>query len=48
MTGANTSSKQEADLSFVRRLFYVVAVGALVGAIWALSDILLLLFVAEG
>ena len=37
-------SEQDADLSFVRRLFYVVAVGALVGAIWVLSDILLLLF----
>ena len=29
---------------FVRRVFIVVAVGALVAAVWALSDILLLLF----
>ncbi len=44
MTGAGTPSKQEADISFVRRVFYVVAIAALVGAIYVLSDILLLLF----
>jgi predicted PurR-regulated permease PerM len=32
------------DRAFVRRLFIVVAVGALVAAVWALVDILLLLF----
>jgi len=32
------------DAAFVRRLFIVVAVGALVAALWALVDILLLLF----
>ena len=30
--------------AFVRRVFMVVAVGALIAAVWALSDILLLLF----
>jgi predicted PurR-regulated permease PerM len=33
-----------ADRAFVRRVFIVVAVGALVAGVWALSDILLLLF----
>jgi len=44
MTATNPSSERQADLTFVRRLFYVVAVAALVGSIYALSDVLLLLF----
>jgi predicted PurR-regulated permease PerM len=39
MAGPSTS-----DLAFVRRVFIVVGIGALVVAVWALSDILLLLF----
>ncbi len=44
MPGPSAASERSADLAFVRRLFIVVAVGALVAAVWALSDILLLLF----
>lgn len=33
-----------ADRDFVRRAFIIVAVGALIATVWALSDILLLLF----
>lgn len=43
MPNARTTS-EHSDLAFVRRVFIVVAVGVLVAAIWALSDILLLLF----
>jgi predicted PurR-regulated permease PerM len=35
---------RNADLAFVRRVFIVVAVGALVAAVWALADVILLLF----
>ena len=38
------ATPERSDLAFVRRVFIVVAVGVLVAAIWALSDILLLLF----
>jgi predicted PurR-regulated permease PerM len=38
------TSKGNADRDFVRRVFIVVAVGALVAAVWVLSDILLLVF----
>ena len=34
MTATNPSSEQQADLTFVRRLFYMVAVAALVGSIY--------------
>jgi predicted PurR-regulated permease PerM len=44
MTDQSIASQRKADLAFVRRAFIVVAVGALVAAVWALSDILLLLF----
>ena len=43
MPNARTPS-EHSDLVFVRRVFIVVAVGVLIAAIWALSDILLLLF----
>ena len=43
MPNARTTS-EHSDLAFVRRVFIVVAVGVLIAAIWALSDILLLLF----
>jgi hypothetical protein len=39
---ANRSSSDE--VTFVHKVFIVVAVCALVGTVWALSDILLLLF----
>jgi predicted PurR-regulated permease PerM len=38
------ASEKKADIAFVRRVFIVVAVGALVAAVWALADIILLLF----
>src|SRR5262249_57260715 len=38
------NTRRAADIAFLRRVFLVVAVGALVAAIWALSDIFLLLF----
>ena len=44
MPSPRTASEHKSDLTFVRRVFIVVAVGALVAAVWALSDILLLLF----
>ncbi len=44
MPNTRTTSEQSGDLAFVRRVFIVVAVGALIAAIWALSDVLLLLF----
>ena len=37
-------SEPHGDATFVRRFFIVVAIGALVAAIWALVDIILLLF----
>jgi predicted PurR-regulated permease PerM len=43
MPNTRTTS-EHSDLAFVRRVFIVVAVGVLVAAVWALSDILLLLF----
>jgi predicted PurR-regulated permease PerM len=43
MPNARTTS-EHSDLVFIRRVFIVVAVGVLIAAIWALSDILLLLF----
>ena len=43
MPNARTTS-EHSDLAFVRRVFIVVAIGALIAAVWALSDILLLLF----
>lgn len=43
MPNARTTPEHR-DLAFVRRVFIVVAIGVLVAAIWALSDILLLLF----
>ena len=43
MPNTRTTS-EHSDLAFVRRVFIVVAIGVLVAAIWALSDILLLLF----
>ena len=39
-----STSEHNGDLAFVRRVFIVVAIGALIAVIWALSDILLLLF----
>jgi len=44
MPRAPTPSRISTDRNFVRRVFIVVAVGALIAAVWALSDILLLLF----
>lgn len=44
MPSLHPPSKRNADLAFVRRLFIVVAVGALVAAVWALADVILLLF----
>jgi predicted PurR-regulated permease PerM len=44
MTGPSTASERKADLAFLRRVFIVVGIGALIAAVWALSDILLLLF----
>ena len=44
MPRAPTPSRISTDRDFVRRVFIVVAVGALIAAVWALSDILLLLF----
>jgi len=38
------NTRRAADIAFLRRVFLLVAVGALVAAIWALSDIFLLLF----
>ena len=38
------NTRQTTDIAFLRRVFMVVAVGTLVAAVWALSDILLLLF----
>jgi len=38
------ASSEHGDLAFVRRVFIVIAIGALIAAVWALSDILLLLF----
>ena len=43
MPNTRTTS-EHSDLAFVRRVFIVVAIGALIAAVWALSDILLLLF----
>ena len=40
----STPSEPNGDRVFVRRLFIVVAIGTLIAAIWALSDLLLLLF----
>ena len=39
-----TTRTTNGDLAFVRRLFIVIAIGTLMAAIWALSDLLLLLF----
>jgi predicted PurR-regulated permease PerM len=44
MPSEPTKSTTGSDRDFVRRVFIVVAVGALVAAVWALSDILLLMF----
>src|SRR5262245_3144097 len=44
MSKEPATSNGNADRDFVRRVFIVVAVGALIAAVWALSDILLLLF----
>ena len=44
MPATRKSSERSADLEFVRRVFIVIVIGALVAAVWALSDILLLLF----
>lgn len=44
MSNERATSKNNPDRDFVRRVFIVVAVGALIAAVWALSDILLLLF----
>jgi predicted PurR-regulated permease PerM len=44
MPSERATSKISAERVFVRRVFIVVAVGALIAAIWALADILLLLF----
>jgi predicted PurR-regulated permease PerM len=44
MPSERTTSKISDDRDFVRRVFIVVAVGALIATVWALSDILLLLF----
>ena len=47
MPATRKSSERSADLEFVRRVFIVIVIGALVAAVWALSDILLLLFGAN-
>jgi predicted PurR-regulated permease PerM len=44
MSPSRDASERSAELAFVRKVFIVVAVGALVAAVWVLSDILLLLF----
>lgn len=44
MPSERAAARNSGDRDFVRRLFIVVAVGALIAAVWALSDILLLLF----
>jgi predicted PurR-regulated permease PerM len=44
MPNTRHSSERSADLAFARRVFIVVAIGALVAAIWVLSDIVLLAF----
>jgi predicted PurR-regulated permease PerM len=44
MANPTSASGRSGDLAFVRRVFIVVMIGALVAAVWALSDILLLLF----
>jgi predicted PurR-regulated permease PerM len=44
MPPAHNSKMNTGDVAFIRRVFIVVAVGVLVAAVWALSDILLLLF----
>jgi predicted PurR-regulated permease PerM len=44
MPATRKPSERSGDLAFVRRVFTVIAIGALVAAAWALSDILLLLF----
>jgi predicted PurR-regulated permease PerM len=44
MPDSPSTPRNGADLAFVRRVFIVVAIGTLVAAVWALSDILLLLF----
>lgn len=36
--------QRESDLTFVRRAFIIIALAALTGVLWALADILLLLF----
>ena len=44
MSSTHNNKQGTGDLAFIRRVFIVVAVGVLVAAVWALSDILLLLF----
>jgi predicted PurR-regulated permease PerM len=44
MPNTSRSTQRAEDLTFIRRVFIVVAVGALVAAVWVLSDILLTLF----
>jgi predicted PurR-regulated permease PerM len=44
MPSPAATSEKRADIAFLRRVFIVVAVGALVAAVWALADIILLLF----
>lgn len=44
MPTPNKVFERREDLTFVRRVFMVVAIGALVAAVWALADILLLIF----
>ena len=44
MANARNQQERDGDLAFVRRVFILVAIGALVAAVWALSDIVLLLF----
>jgi predicted PurR-regulated permease PerM len=44
MSNTSKSAQRAEDLAFIRRVFIVVAIGALVAAVWALSDILLMLF----
>jgi predicted PurR-regulated permease PerM len=44
MPNERATSKISSDRDFVRHVFIVVAIGALIAAVWALSDILLLLF----
>jgi predicted PurR-regulated permease PerM len=43
-TPKNPGTARGSDFDFVRRVLIVVAIAVVVGAIWALSDILLLLF----